>query len=540
MKIIFVTWWVISGLWKGITAASVWKLFATAGYSVGVIKMDPYLNVDAWTMSPFEHGEVFVTEDGSETDLDFGHYERFLDITVNGQWSITSGKIYNTVLDKERKGEYLWDTIQVIPHVVNEVKEAVLHIAKDKDITFVELGGTIGDIEWLHFTEAARQLKKDVGRENIFYIHVVPVLYLSYSGEFKTKPIQNSHKDLTRIWIQEDMIMCRSDFPLPKWIKEKISLFCDIDEEYIIENVNVSSIYELPQLFAEQNVHKLIQKSLHLPEKHPDLSLWQAQVEKLICATKTVNIWIVWKYAKIQDSYISVVEALIHGWAHHNAKINIERIHAEDFEDEAKRKDIQSRVDGLLIPWGFGMRWMEGKIQAAKLAREEGIPYLGLCLWLQMAVIDFARHVCWLEHANTLEAEPDTETPVISFMPWQSEELAKWWSMRLWAYTTKLKASSKIMQLYERYRPNEIKEWTISERHRHRYEVNPDYYELLEEDGLVLSWRDIKTNLVEFIELPDHPFFVWTQAHPEFKSRLDKPHPLFTGFVEACLEKSEK
>jgi len=530
MRFIFVTWWVISWLGKGIAAASIGKLLKNSWNSVNIIKLDPYLQIDAGTMSPYEHGEVFVTEDWFETDLDLGHYERFIDQELTRNSSITTGQIYQHIITKERKGDYLWETVQVIPHVTDEIKKRIMKDAKSYDITICEIGGTIGDIEWPHFIEAIRQMRKDIGFDRTMYVHVAPILYLKYSGEMKTKPIQHSVKELTRLGIHADMLMCRTEHPITKKIKEKISLFCDIDKQYIIEAIDAQSIYQVPELLKNQNVDKLIQKRLWLKVKSAKLKERNQRTRNFLHPKKSVTIGMVGKYAELQDSYLSVIEALKHAWAYHKTKININRILAEEFEKTKKIEAMfdQHLIHGLLIPWGFGTRWMEGKIRAAQLCRERNVPYLWLCLWLQMAVVEFARNVCWLSHAHTVEADIHTSSPVISWMPWQSQEIKKWWSMRLGSYTTILKKWSKVATLY-----NEKK---ITERHRHRFEVNPDYYELLEEHGMTLCGRDIKTKLVEFIELPHHPFFVCTQAHPEFKSRLDNPHPLFTGFIEACLD----
>ncbi len=537
MKLIFVTWGVISGLWKWITAASIGRLLKWSGYRVNLIKLDPYLNVDAGTMSPYRHGEVFVTDDGFETDLDLWHYERFVDTSMTRDNSVTTGKIYNTVLEKEREGKYLGDDIQVIPHVVNEVKEAIIKVASSYDVTIVEIGWTIGDIEGPHFTEAARQLRKDIGKENVLYVHVVPLLYLSYSKEFKTKPIQHSHKELTKLGIQADIFVCRSDYAIPQHVKDKISLFCDIDPDCIIENINCKSIYEVPLHFQQQKVEEIVQRKLWLEIVHSTIDQRSACVSKLLNATAKVRIGMVWKYAHIQDSYISVVESLHHAAAAHNVALEIEWIHAEDFEHEDKLSDIKSRIDGLIVPWGFGTRGMEGKIAAATFSMTQKIPYLWLCLGLQMAVIAFARHRCWLLDAHTLEAEKPTTHPVISLMPGQSETLSKGASMRLWSYDAILTPGSLTSSLYERFGLTTETDLglLISERHRHRYEVNPEYVSLLEQHGLLIAWRNPQHNLVEFIELPEHPYFLATQAHPEFKSRLDRPHPLFYGLIQSCL-----
>lgn len=521
MRFIFVTWWVISWLWKWIAAASIGKLLKSAGHSVNIIKLDPYLQVDAGTMSPYEHGEVFVTEDWFETDLDLGHYERFLNQNLDKNSSITTGQIYQHIISNERKWAYLWETVQVIPHVTDEVKRRIFEEADRYDVTILEIGGTIGDIEGPHFIEAARQMRKDVGRDKTMYIHVAPVLYLSYSGEMKTKPIQHSVRELTRLGIQADMLLCRTEHELTVKVREKLALFCDIEENCIIEALDVESIYQVPELFRQQWVDQIVQERLWLTPKPASIDQRNSRTNNFLHPEKTVRIWMVGKYTEVHDAYLSVVEALKHAGAFHKTKIEIQRVWLDELQ--------AGKVDWFLIPWWFWTRGMEEKIAAAQVCREQWIPYLGLCLGLQMAVIEFARNVCWLEHAHSVEAQEDWKSPVISRMPGQSEELKKWWTMRLGTYTTLLKEWSLTAKLYGK------KE--IVERHRHRFEVNPDFYELLENDWLVLSWKDKESWLVEFIELEDHPFFVATQAHPEFKSRLDDPHPLFVGFVAACLRK---
>lgn len=533
MKFIFVTWWVISWLWKGIAAASIGKLLKTAWYTVTIIKLDPYLQIDAWTMSPYEHGECFVTDDGFETDLDLWHYERFLNQSINKESSITTGQIYQHIINKERTWDYLWQTVQVIPHVTDEVKFRIKKQAKKYDITIIEVWWTIGDIEWPHFIEAIRQMKKDIWAEHTMYLHLAPLLYLKYSGEMKTKPIQHSVRELTRLGIHPDMLLCRTEYPMTKKIKEKLSLFCDLDDTYIIEVMDAQSIYQVPEMLKKQGVDKLIQERLWITIKPANLTSWNQRARDFLHPKTCITIGMVGKYAEMQDSYLSVLEALKHAWAYHKTKININWILAEEFNQSEKIQALidQNIIHGLLIPGWFGTRWMEGKIKATQLCRTQHIPFLGLCLWLQMAVVEFARHVCGLEWAHTVEAEPNCSTPIISRMPGQTDAWEKWWTMRLGQYTTKLKKWSRVAALY-----NTLK---VNERHRHRFEVNPDYYELLEEHGMVLSGRDTVSQLVEFIELPHHPFFVWTQAHPEFKSRLDTPHPLFVWFVEACIKNTQ-
>ncbi len=529
MKFIFVTWGVISGLGKGITAASIGKLLKLAGHKVNLIKLDPYLNVDAGTMSPYRHGEVFVTDDGFETDLDLGHYERFLNQNLSKNSSITTGQIYQKIISKERNGDYLGRDVQVIPHVTDEIKETIQKHAKHFDVTIVEIGWTIGDIEAPHFIEAIRQMKQDLGKKNVCYVHVAPIIYLPYSGEMKTKQIQHSVKELTHLWIIPDFLVCRSSHPLTKDIKEKLALYCDLKPQEVIEARDAESIYQVPQQLKQQDFDLLIQKRLGLKVRKAELKKRNQSVNDFLHPKKSINVGIVWKYAELHDSYLSVIEALKHAGAAHKTQIKLHWIQAEQFEDTKERIKVMKSIDGLVIPGGFGKRWMDGKIKAAQYCREKNIPYLGLCLWLQMAVVEYARNVCGLKRADTVEADPASSTPVISRMPGQSEELRKGGSMRLWTYTTKLQKWTLVRKLYGKDK--------TTERHRHRFEVNPDYYDLLEKNWMILSWRDIKSHLVEFIELPKHRFFVWTQAHPEFKSRLDDPHPLFLWFVKACWEK---
>lgn len=528
MQFLFVTWGVISGIGKGIVAASIGKLLKKAGNTITLIKLDPYLQIDAGTMSPYEHGEVFVTNDGAETDLDLGHYERFLNQPIARTSSITSWYIFQRIIAKERRGDYLGDTVQVVPHVTNEIKDLLLQAGAWSDITIVEVGGTIGDIEGPHFIEAIRQMRKDLGRENTMYIHVAPLLYLDYSGEIKTKPIQHSVRELTRLGIQPDMIVCRTKVPLTQEIKEKISLFCDTDPRYVIEGRDAQSIYEVPQLLQDQNVDTLVQERLWLPIHRADLRERNQRVSDFLHPTATLTIGIIGKYAQFQDSYLSVIEALKHAGAAQQTKVQLHRIQAEAFEEKAQRTTLAQELDGLIVPWWFGVRGMEGKILTAQCARELGIPFLGLCLWLQMAVIEYARNCCDLPNANTVEADPACADPVISWMPGQSDAGEKGGTMRLWAYTADLLPGSHVAGLYQSAQ--------ATERHRHRCEVNPAYYDLLTKNGLVLSGKDHTLGLVEYIELADHPFFVATQAHPEFQSRLDNPHPLFTGFIRAAIK----
>lgn len=525
-KLLFVTGGVVSWLGKWITAAAVGKLLQSAWYAVTIIKMDPYLNVDAGTMSPFRHGEVFVTDDGAETDLDLGHYERFLDIRLSHDNTLTSGKVYSRVLQKERDGWYLGDDIQVIPHVVNEVKDAILKVAEEYDITIVEIGGTIGDIEWPHFTEAARQLRRDLGKENVLFAHVVPIIYLWFSQEFKTKPIQHSHKEFTRLGLQEDLMFVRTPYALPEGITDKISLFCDMASDHIVTNPDCDSIYELPQIFLDQGVDKIIQDHFALPYRQPDITNRQEKTKNILHADQTVSVAMVGKYAELQDSYLSVVEALKHAWAYENIHVDLHTIEA----DEYHAGDL-AEYDALLIPWWFGARGIDGKLLAIRDAREMQKPFLGICLWLQLAVIEFVRDVLGQSDVTSREFDPQSTSCIIDYMPWQSDDLSKGGTMRLGSYTAKLLPDTKIYHLYDEF--DLIVDGTITERHRHRFEVNPDYYSQLEDSDLIIAARDQQTWLVEHIELHDHPYRVATQAHPEFLSRLEKPHPLFVGLVRA-------
>lgn len=489
-------------------------------------------------MSPYEHWEVFVTEDWWETDLDLWHYERFINTPLSKDNSITTWKIYKTVLEKERIGHYLWKNIQVIPHVVDEVKEQIFTVARKYDITIIEIWWTIWDIEWPHFIEAARQLKATLWKENVMYAHVVPVLYLNYSWEFKSKQIQHSYANLASMGIHADMLVCRTEHPLPESIKEKLSLFCDIDASAIIENRNVESIYQIPALFQEQGVDRIILEHFGLWASSADITLWNQKVDSLLHAPDKLTIGMVWKYAEQQDSYMSVTEALKHAGIVFHKKITIKRLQADDFTHADTLQTIMDGIDGLVIPGWFGSRWMEWKIAAAQYARTHNIPFLWLCLWLQMAVIEYARNVLKIQHAHTVEADQNCQDPVISYMPWQSDELLKWWTMRLGAYTTHLDTDSRVYTLYSTYGPERLNKNTIQERHRHRFEVNPAYYDRLEQWWLHLCWKDATLWLVEFIEITNHAFYVATQAHPEFTSSIEHPHPLFVWFIHAAQKKN--
>ena len=534
MKFVFVTGWVISGIGKGIAAASIGKLLVSAGYKVNAVKLDPYLQTDAGTMSPYEHGETFVTADGFETDLDLGHYERFLNTNLTRNSSVTSGRIFSEIIAAERTGKYLGKTVQVIPHVTNHIKDILRHEAEGYDVTMVEVGGTIGDIEWPHFIEAIRQLRKDLGSENTLYVHVVPLLYLKLNDELKTKPIQHSVKELTRLGIHPDIIICRTDRMIPDEIKEKISLFCDIDLDGVIEGRDVESIYDVVNMLRLQGVEQVIEKKLHLPSVSADLTQWNALLERIKHPTHQVTIAIAGKYAEMPDAYLSVIESCKHAGAHLDTKVQIKRLLAEDVTSREQIDEFVQRhhIQGMIVPGGFGCRGVEGKILVAEYCRSTWLPYLWLCLWLQVAVIACARNSCGLSLANSLEFDTGTPDPVIAYMPGQSEELAKGGTMRLGNYTTKVVSGTTLEKVYASC-PHRLVEGVLVERHRHRFEVNPTYVAQLEKAGMTISGVDEKTGLVEFIEYTDHPYFIATQAHPEFTSRLEDPHPLFVGLIVA-------
>lgn len=533
MKLIFVTWGVISWAGKWVTSASIWKLLKSSGFKVNMIKIDPYLQVDAGTMSPFEHGEVFVTEDWAETDLDIGNYERYIDENLSWKNNLTTGKIYRSVISKERRWDFLGKTVQVVPHITNEIKSRIIQEAWDYDITIVEVWGTVGDMESLPFFESIRQLKSDIGKENVLYIHLGMLLYIRHSNEFKTKPIQHSVRNLREVWIQPDLLVCRSEFPISKEIKEKISLLADVEYESIIEAIDVEATYQIPVVFEKQNIHNIISKKLNLKIKQPKLKKWKEVLGKMLNPDKEVNVGIVGKYADFQDSYMSLIEALKHAWAENNTKINIKYLVSDELEGQAGEEKIKNlkqneNLHGLIVPGWFWLRGVEWKISVVKYARENNLPFLWLCLWLQTAVVEYARNVCWLKNAHSTEFFEDTVYPVIDLMLSQKYIKNKWWTMRLGKYQAVLKEKTLVHKLYGNK--------NISERHRHRYEVNPDYHNVLSENWLILSGLSPDWKLVEFVELQDHPFFVATQAHPEFKSRFDSVHPLFDWFIKACLK----
>ena len=534
MKYIFVTGGVVSGLGKGITAASLGRLLKARGYKVTIQKFDPYVNIDPGTMSPLQHGEVFVTDDGTETDLDLGHYERFIDESLNVNSNITTGKVYWSVLNKERKGEYLGATVQVIPHITNEIKEKVYAAGNEANVDFVitEIGGTVGDIESSPFIEAIRQVANDVGRENVAYIHVTLMIYLAKSNEMKTKPTQNSVNQLRSIGIQPDVVVCRTEHHISEEAKDKISMFCNVERECIIENIDCDSLYEIPLLMEREKLADIICKRLNMPSNKPDLSDWIDVVEKERLITKSVEIAIVGKYVDLHDAYLSIVESLNHAGIHSGRAVNIRWIDSRLIEVDGADKHLNG-VNGILVPGGFGLKGVEGKIDAIKYARENKIPMLGICLGMHCTVIEFARNVLGLKDANTAEMAPETTIPVIDIMADQKNIDTLGGTMRLGAYPCILADNTHSIELYG------VRE--ISERHRHRYEFNNKYKDDMEKAGLVFAGSSPDGRLIEMVELSKeaHPYFVSVQFHPEFKSRPNKPHPLFMGLVGAAIKNKD-
>lgn len=530
IKYVFVTGGVVSGLGKGITAASLGRLLKARGYKVTMQKFDPYINIDPGTMNPIQHGEVFVTDDGTETDLDLGHYERFIDESLDRRSNVTSGKVYWSVLNKERHGEYEGHTVQVIPHITNEIKSDFYH-SDDKSedrIAIIEVGGTVGDIESQPFLEAIRQFQQEVGHENAIMIHVTLIPYLHASEELKTKPTQMSVRELQRLGLQADILVCRTEYPIPQDIREKIGLFCNVPANHVLQNTNAEFIYEVPLMMEHEHLAQSVLECLHLPCPEPDLSDWTHMVENLRHPSRETVIAIVGKYTQLHDAYLSVVEALKHGGIANRAKVKIRWVDSEELE-KAGAETLLAGVDGILVPGGFGSRGIEGMIMAAQYAREHKVPYLGICLGMQIAIIEFARDVLGWADANSTEFDPNTEHPVIDLMPEQKSVTDLGGTMRLGAYPCVLSDGSKAHALYGTTQ--------ISERHRHRYEVNNDFRAELEEAGMQLVGQSPDGHIVEMIELADHPYFVATQAHPEFKSRPNNAHPLFRGLIEASLRK---
>ena len=524
VKYILVTGGVVSSLGKGLAAASIGALLEGHGYKVALQKFDPYINVDPGTMSPYQHGEVYVTDDGAETDLDLGHYERFTNqvTTRNNNW--TTGKIYLQVIQKERRGDYLGRTVQVIPHITNEIKDAIKAVSKDVDIVLVEIGGTVGDIESLPFVEAIRQLRQDVGRDNTLYIHLTLVPFIGAAGELKTKPTQHSVRDLRAIGIQPDILLCRTDRHLDQDIKQKIALFCDVDEEAVITARDVSSIYEVPTALAEEGLDRILLERLHLPATEARMDAWIDLVDRIRNPKEEITIHVVGKYVGYEDSYKSLNEALYHGGFKHRLKVNIRWVEAEALEQPGGEQLLDG-ADGILVPGGFGDRGTRGMMRAAEIARERSIPYFGICYGFQWAAVEYARHVCGLADADSTECAPDTKTNVIYKLRdlLGVDDLGG--TMRLGSYACKVKPGSKVHELYGSD--------TIEERHRHRYEFNCLYEKALTENGLEIVGRSLDGKFVEMIELPSHPYYVAVQFHPEFKSKPLKPHPLFAGFVDA-------
>ena len=529
VKYVFVTGGVVSGLGKGITAASLGRLLKARGYKVTMQKFDPYINIDPGTMNPIQHGEVFVTDDGVETDLDLGHYERFIDESLNKNSNVTTGKIYWSVLQKERRGDFGGGTVQVIPHITNEIKSRFYRNFTEEDthIAIIEVGGTVGDIESQPFLEAIRQFQHDCGHENVILIHVTLIPYLKASGEMKTKPTQASVKELQSMGIQPDILVCRSELPLEPGIKDKIALFCNVPSSHVLQNLDVEYLYEAPLAMEKEHLAQVACECLNLPCPEPDLTDWKQMVESLRNPTCEVNIALVGKYIQLHDAYISVVEALKHGGIANSATVNIKWVDSELVTEE-NVDDILKDQDGILVPGGFGDRGIEGKITAIEYARTHNKPFLGLCLGMQMAIVEYARHVVGYRDAHSVELNPQTTHPVIALMPDQNGVEDIGGTLRLGSYPCVLDKSTKAYELYG--------EEVIHERHRHRYEVNNDYRKILTEKGMTLSGLSPDGRIVEMIELKDHPFFVATQAHPEFKSRPNRPHPLFKGFIHAALE----
>ena len=528
VKYVFVTGGVVSGLGKGITAASLGRLLKARGYKVTMQKFDPYINIDPGTMNPIQHGEVFVTDDGAETDLDLGHYERFIDENLTKNSNVTTGKVYWSVLQKERRGDYGGGTVQVIPHITNEIKSRFYrnYTSDETHIAIIEVGGTVGDIESQPFLEAIRQFQHEVGHENAILIHVTLIPYLKASGELKTKPTQSSVKELQGMGIQPDLIVCRSAHELDQSIKDKIALFCNVPSSHVLQNLDVDYLYEAPLAMEKENLAKVACEALHLDCPEPDLKDWESMVNALRHPNKEVTVALVGKYIALHDAYISVVEALKHGGIAEHATVNIKWIDSEELTPSTVDEYLGD-VSGILVPGGFGSRGVEGKILAAQYAREHKVPYLGLCLGMQVAIIEFARHVCGFHDAHSIELDPNTTHPVIDLMPDQNgiEDIGG--TLRLGSYPCVLDKSSKAYELYGAE--------TITERHRHRYEVNNDFRAALTSHGMKLCGVSPDGRIVEMIEIPEHPWFIATQAHPELKSRPNRPHPLFHGFVEAAI-----
>lgn len=532
VKYIFVTGGVVSGLGKGITAASLGRLLKARGLRVTIQKFDPYINVDPGTMSPYQHGEVFVTDDGAETDLDLGHYERFIDENLNKNSNVTTGKVYWSILSKERKGDFLGGTVQVIPHITNEIKERIYRVGKSDhtDVVITEIGGTVGDIESLPFLEAIRQVATDIGRDNVLYIHVTLVPYLGKSGELKTKPTQHSVKELRSIGIQPDIIVCRTEKHLSKDLKDKIGLFCNLPGNSVIQNLDVEVLYEVPLMLENEGLPEIVCKRFNMVCSQPDLDDWREMVNKQKNFTESVTIALVGKYVELHDAYLSVVEALKHGGIANDIDVKIKWVNSEHLNEENIGSHL-SKSDGILVPGGFGDRGIEGKILAVRYARESKVPFFGICLGMQMAVVEYARNVLGFKNANSSEFDAKTKYPVIDLMPEQKDVDDKGGTMRLGLYPCRLKDGSRSYEAYA--------ESLIFERHRHRYEFNNEFKDAFLNKGMVISGLSPSQRLVEMVELPNHPWFIGVQFHPEFKSRPNNPHPLFISFIKASMEKKK-
>jgi len=526
-RYIFVTGGVVSSLGKGIAAASLGRLLVERGLSVSIMKFDPYLNVDPGTMSPFQHGEVFVTDDGAETDLDLGHYERFIDRSLSQLNNVTTGRIYLNVITKERRGEYLGSTVQVIPHITDEIKSAIRRMSPDNDVVIVEIGGTVGDIESLPFLEAIRQFRHEIGRQNALFIHLTLVPYIAAAGEVKTKPTQHSVRELMEIGIQPDILICRTERPLSEDVKRKIALFCNVEFGAVIESRDVPTIYQIPITFHEQGLDERVMQRLELEGNAPDLSQWRAMVNRVIAPRDRVRIAVVGKYTELVDSYKSVQEALIHGGIANDVGVDISWLSSDLFTSSDRAREILSSYHGLLVPGGFGVRGVEGMVEAIRAARETRLPFLGICLGMQVAIIEFARNVLNLEDSHSSEFAPDCGNAVVSLMESQQHVTDMGGTMRLGAYPCRLGRGSKAAEVYG------VPE--VSERHRHRYEVSNEYRDAFTEHGLKLSGLSPNGSLVEIVELVDHPWFIGCQFHPELQSRPTRPHPLFSGLVAAAM-----
>ena len=526
-RYVFVTGGVVSSLGKGIAAASIGRLLVERGMRVTIMKFDPYLNVDPGTMSPFQHGEVFVTDDGAETDLDLGHYERFIDRSLSQANNVTTGRIYLNVITKERRGEYLGSTVQVIPHITDEIKAAMKRLAPDNDVVIIEIGGTVGDIESLPFLEAIRQFRQEIGREHGIFIHLTLVPYIAAAGEVKTKPTQHSVRELMEIGIQPDILICRTERPLSEDVKRKIALFCNVEFGAVVESRDVPTIYEIPLVFHEQGLDERVMHRLGLlGRKAPDLSAWRTMVQRIVAPPRRVKIAVVGKYTELVDSYKSVQEALIHGGIANNVGIDISWLSSDSFTSRERTREILSQYDGLLVPGGFGIRGVEGMVEAIRYAREAGLPFFGICLGMQSAIVEFARNVVGLDDSNSSEFAPECGNPVISLMESQQHVTDMGGTMRLGQYPCRLGDGTRAAQMYSVAQ--------VSERHRHRYEVSNAYRDAFIEHGLTLSGLSPDGSLVEIVELQTHPWFVGCQFHPELKSRPNRPHPLFRGFIEAA------